>query len=114
MVDLGVPSKGQGFYALTIEKSWGMIYGLTYPDGEFFSYQIRRIIPLFGRGSLMSLCALILALFICPLAAHSQDAATIFYHGKIVTVDPRFRIVDSMAVRGDRIVGVGTRREVRR
>src|SRR5437879_12044567 len=62
----------------------------------------------------MSLCALILALFICPLAAHSQDAATIFYHGKIVTVDPRFRIVDSMAVRGDRIVGVGTRREVRR
>ena len=62
----------------------------------------------------MSLRALILALFICPLAAHSQDVTTIFYHGKIVTVDPQFRIVDSMAIRGDRIVGVGTRREVRR
>ncbi|PYV33484.1 MAG: amidohydrolase [Acidobacteria bacterium] len=63
---------------------------------------------------MMSLRALILALFICPLAAHSQDVTTIFYHGKIVTVDPQFRIVDSMAIRGDRIVGVGTRREVRR
>src|SRR5947208_2128912 len=71
-------------------------------------------IHLFEPGPLMSLRALILALFICPLAAHSQDVTTIFYHGKIVTVDPQFRIVDSMAIRGDRIVGVGTRREVRR
>src|SRR2546427_618484 len=37
---------------------------------------------------------------------------TSFYHGKIVTVDPQFRVVDSMAVRGDRIVGVGGRQEV--
>src|SRR2546427_11989977 len=62
----------------------------------------------------MSVRAFILALLMCPLAAHSQEAATIFYHGKIVTVDPQFRIVDSMAIRGDRIEGVGTRREVRR
>ena len=31
----------------------------------------------------------------------------IFHHGKIVTVDPQFRIVEAMAVRGDRIVAVG-------
>jgi outer membrane protein assembly factor BamB len=41
VVDLTVPSKGQGIYALTIDKSRGTIYGLTYPEGEFFSYQIR-------------------------------------------------------------------------
>jgi len=41
VVDLGIPSKGQGIYALTIDRSRGVIYGLTYPDGEFFSYQIR-------------------------------------------------------------------------
>src|SRR2546428_5132212 len=55
----------------------------------------------------MSVRAFILALLMCPLAAHSQEAATLLYHGKIVTVDPQFRIVDSMAIRGDRIVGIG-------
>src|SRR2546428_11723178 len=59
----------------------------------------------------MSVRAFILALLMCPLAAHSQEAATLLYHGKIVTVDPQFRIVDSMAIRGDRIVGIGGRQE---
>src|SRR2546426_6118414 len=59
----------------------------------------------------MSVRAFILALLMCPLAAHSQEAATLLYHGKIVTVDPQFRIVDSMAIRGDRIVGIGGRPE---
>jgi hypothetical protein len=38
--DLGIPVKGQGIYALTIDRPRGVIYGLTYPDGEFFSYSI--------------------------------------------------------------------------
>src|SRR2546426_12677486 len=59
----------------------------------------------------MSVRAFILALLMCPLAAHSQEAATLLYHGKIVTVDPQFRIVDSMAIRGDRIVGIGGHQE---
>ncbi len=41
VVDLGIPSKGQGIYALAIDRSRSVIYGLTYPDGEFFSYQIQ-------------------------------------------------------------------------
>jgi sugar lactone lactonase YvrE len=41
VVDLGIPSKGQAIYALTIDRSRDVIYGLTYPDGEFFSYQIQ-------------------------------------------------------------------------
>jgi hypothetical protein len=38
----------------------------------------------------------------------------ILHHGKIVTVDPNFRIAEAMAVRGDRIVPVGTSDEVLR
>ena len=38
--DLGIPVKGQGIYALTIDRSRGVIYGLTYPHGDFFSYAI--------------------------------------------------------------------------
>lgn len=38
--DLGIPVKGQGIYALAIDRGRGVIYGLTYPDGNFFSYAI--------------------------------------------------------------------------
>jgi predicted amidohydrolase YtcJ len=55
---------------------------------------------------------LILLLPFCALAAQAQDTATIFYHGKFVTVDPQFHVVEAMAVRGDRILGVGARQAV--
>jgi predicted amidohydrolase YtcJ len=51
-------------------------------------------------------------LFICTAIAYAQPADLILHHGKIVTVDPQFHVVDSMAVRGDRIVATGTRDEV--
>ena len=38
----------------------------------------------------------------------------ILHHGKIVTVDPQFRVVEAMAVRGDRILAVGASDEVLR
>lgn len=38
----------------------------------------------------------------------------IFHSGRIVTVDPQFRIVEAMAVRDDRIVSVGTNQDVLR
>jgi predicted amidohydrolase YtcJ len=43
---------------------------------------------------------------------YSQVADLILYNGKIVTVDPRFRIVDSIAIRGDRIAAIGARGQV--
>ena len=55
---------------------------------------------------------LISALFICTAIAYAQPADLILHNGKVVTVDPQFHIVDSMAVRGDRIVAIGTRDEV--
>jgi hypothetical protein len=36
--DLGIPVKGQGIYALAMDRKRAVVYGLTYPDGEFFSY----------------------------------------------------------------------------
>lgn len=44
----------------------------------------------------------------------SGDAGLILYNGKIVTVDQGFRIAQAVAVKGDRIVGVGSDADVRK
>src|SRR2546422_3215488 len=62
----------------------------------------------------MSLRILIAALFISTAPADPQEAGLILYHGKIVTADQQFRVVDSIAIRGERIVGIGAREEVAR
>ncbi len=54
----------------------------------------------------------VFALLLCPVTVYSQVADLILYNGKIITVDPRFRIVDSIAIRGDRIAAIGARGEV--
>jgi len=41
VVDLGVPVGGDGIYALTIDEDRNIIYGLTYPNGYMFKYEIR-------------------------------------------------------------------------
>jgi predicted amidohydrolase YtcJ len=57
---------------------------------------------------------LIFWLVLLAQGAFAQTADFIFFNGRIVTVDPQFRIADSLAVRGDRILAVGTRQEVDR
>ena len=44
--------------------------------------------------------------------AQPSAADSIFTNGKIVTVDEQFRIAEAVAVRGDRIVAVGTAAEI--
>ncbi len=39
-VNLGVPVRGESIYTLAIDRERGVIYGLTYPKGHFFSYDI--------------------------------------------------------------------------
>jgi len=39
--DLGAPVPHNGIYALTINTSRDEIYGITYPDGHFFVYDIK-------------------------------------------------------------------------
>jgi predicted amidohydrolase YtcJ len=52
------------------------------------------------------------ALLFLAAALRAQAPDLILHHGKIVTVDPRFRIVDSIAIRGDRILAVGDYSEI--
>ncbi|PYV01904.1 MAG: amidohydrolase [Acidobacteria bacterium] len=62
----------------------------------------------------MSLRILMVAVFISTAPAYAQEAGVILYNGKIVTADQQFRVVDSIAIRGERIVGIGAREEVAR
>ncbi len=50
---------------------------------------------------------------VCSKAAPAQTLAdTILSNGKIVTVDDRFAIVEALAIRGERIIAVGSSAEV--
>ena len=40
--DLGMPLANNSIYCLTINPKIGEIYGLTYPDGHFFIYNIEQ------------------------------------------------------------------------
>ena len=48
------------------------------------------------------------------MAAQAQPADTILVNGKIVTVDERFTIAESLAIRGERIIAVGTAADTER
>src|SRR5580658_3861446 len=56
----------------------------------------------------------LLPLFIFTAALRAQAPDLILHRGKIVTVDPQFRIVDSIAIRGDRILAVGSDADIAR
>jgi len=53
-----------------------------------------------------------LALIVLTSGAAAQDADIVLVNGKIVTVDDRFSIAQAMAIRGQRIVAVGTDADV--
>ena len=40
VTDLGIPVSGEGIYAMAIDSVRNVIYGLTYPNGQFFRYSI--------------------------------------------------------------------------
>lgn len=67
------------------------------------------------NGSFLFRAFLLAALTGVPCAVPlSADAPPdrIFHHGRIVTVDDRFRVLEALAVSGDRIVAVGSNEEV--
>src|SRR5262249_59598184 len=39
--DLGVPVAGQGVYTLAYDETSGQVVGNTWPDGHFFSYDLK-------------------------------------------------------------------------
>jgi len=56
--------------------------------------------------------ASVVALLAFPLVAAAQSADLVLVNGKIVTVDDRFSIAQALAIRGQRIVAVGTNADV--
>ena len=40
LVDLGIPVAGNSVYALAINRDKGEVYGISYPDGHFFVFNI--------------------------------------------------------------------------
>jgi predicted amidohydrolase YtcJ len=55
---------------------------------------------------------LLFAAFAAALHAQQAPPDTIFTGGKIITVDERFSIAQAVAIRGDRIVAVGSNQEI--
>src|SRR5437667_6833130 len=54
----------------------------------------------------------LIALLGVGLYAQTPAVDTILTNGKIITVDERFTIAQAMAIRGDRVVAVGTNQEM--
>jgi predicted amidohydrolase YtcJ len=62
------------------------------------------------RGEMLRRFTLVCALTAAPLAAAEADL--ILHHGKVVTVDREFSVREAVAIRGNRIVRVGSNEEV--
>src|SRR6266581_7024605 len=69
----------------------------------------RRTLSLVGAGALVVILGALTIL-------RAQQAAPdiILSNGKIITVDERFTIAQAVAIRGDRVVAVGTNQEIAR
>ena len=50
----------------------------------------------------------------CATLAHAQAPDTVLLNGKILTVDARGSTREALAIRGDRIVALGTSAEMRK
>ncbi len=65
------------------------------------------------RSQFAVVFSLALAVFVMSTnAVRAQDADLVLHHGKIVTVDEKFTIAEGLAIKGDRILAVGTNAEV--
>jgi predicted amidohydrolase YtcJ len=61
-----------------------------------------------------SLAGVFLALILSAGCHREPPPSQVFHHGKIVTVDPQFRIVEAMAIRDGRIFAAGTNTDMMR
>jgi len=61
---------------------------------------------------LVRACLIALAVMTAPIVARAQAPDTILVNGKIITVDDRFTIAQALAIRGGRVLKVGTTAEI--
>jgi predicted amidohydrolase YtcJ len=66
------------------------------------------------RQRILFASLLAIAAPICALHAQQPAADLIFSNGKIITVDERFTIAQAVAIKGDRVVAVGSNQEIAR
>lgn len=72
----------------------------------------RRSVSAGLRLSVLSTACATLVLSACTLVCAAEPPDLIFHSGKVVTVDGQFRIAQAFAVRGSRIVAVGSDTEI--
>src|SRR5262245_17314121 len=65
------------------------------------------------RCRMKTLLGVAAAMALSATAVHAQSADTILVNGKILTVDKSFSVAQALAIRGERIVGVGSNEEIR-
>ncbi|HWV93608.1 MAG TPA: amidohydrolase family protein, partial [Vicinamibacterales bacterium] len=63
-------------------------------------------------GAMLCVAAGVFQILHMPAAAQGSAPDLLFTNGKIVTVDERFTIAQAIAVKGDRIVAVGSSQEI--
>ena len=66
------------------------------------------------RRHAYGLCAGLLVALAAGVAGQQATADTVLTNGKIITVDDRFSIAQAVAIRGERILAVGTNQEIGR
>jgi predicted amidohydrolase YtcJ len=62
----------------------------------------------------MDAMMLLVPLLAAAALVQAEPPDLVLHHGRIATVDPQFRIAEAMAVKGDRILAVGTSDDIRR
>jgi predicted amidohydrolase YtcJ len=66
----------------------------------------------FGLRHPLSLVIVLAVILEAPMLRAQQPADLILHNGKVLTVDGNFTIVQAVAIRGNRIAGVGTNTEI--
>jgi predicted amidohydrolase YtcJ len=64
------------------------------------------------RAIASALLVVVVAFFCGRIASAQTPADVLLHNGKIVTVDDRFTIAEALAIRGERIVAVGSNAEI--
>ena len=92
------------WFHLLFPVAWPSGCGCLPPRPGSFS---RPLVPLLPW-------ALFVGLAWAATSAHADEPPTLIVHsGKIVTVDAQFRVVEALAVRGDRLLAVGANDAIR-
>jgi hypothetical protein len=73
-----------------------------FSPGHFNMQHLRRL----------QLCIVLVALLTTRIATAADDADLILHNGKVVTVDEKFSVAQALAVKGERILAVGSNAEI--